>query len=251
MKHFLSIFYLIGFFVISGCSANPNEKANELFVKASQIMQGVNIDSESYSKALVSYRNVQNKVQYIVSHYPSSNIAVSLVAEETKISGLTLSEFKALGGYLKPLAEAEKEPLLTALFVANKIQNAFFKAAGFTDIAYRYADIGQREKAEKMLSKALEVTETIEDAYRKASALVDVAAKYADVGQREKAEEILSKALEVTETIEDADRKALALVGIVDKYTDGTQVASEQNTAILHDILYKIELSPLKQLLMK
>jgi len=88
----LSIFcFIITVAIFSGCSTDPNEKANELYVEASQIMQSVKAEAGSYSEALESYNNARKILERIVSKYASSNVAVRLISGQTRISGLTLS----------------------------------------------------------------------------------------------------------------------------------------------------------------
>ena len=51
-KTFIILGFLCPILTFSGCSADPNKKANELYVKASQYDQDMRTESESYSSAL-------------------------------------------------------------------------------------------------------------------------------------------------------------------------------------------------------
>ena len=62
-----SVFLLVTIFLHSGCSTDPNEKANELYVEASQLMQSVKAEAEAgrYSGALELYQDTQEKIKHI------------------------------------------------------------------------------------------------------------------------------------------------------------------------------------------
>ena len=183
-EYILSVVCLIGIIsFFSGCSTDPNEKANELYVEASQLMQSAKT-VESYSEAFEIYNSALKNIQRIMSKYSTSTLAVQLVSGETKIEGLALSEFQKLEGHLKRLAEAEQNLLSCALFIAKTIENANFKAVALAEIAGKYAEVGQKEKAAQIVSQALETAKTIEDVYFKAVALAEIAGKYAEVGEQ-------------------------------------------------------------------
>ena len=183
-EYILSVVCLIGIIsFFSGCSTDPNEKANELYVEASQLMQSAKT-VESYSEAFEIYNSALKNIQRIMSKYSTSTLAVQLVSGETKIEGLALSEFQKLEGHLKRLAEAEQNLLSCALFIAKTIENANFKAWALAEIAGKYAEVGQKEKAAQIVSQALETAKTIEDASYKAVALAEIAGKYAEVGEQ-------------------------------------------------------------------
>ena len=143
-KHNLTIFCFITIVsVFSGCSTDPNEKANELYVEASQLMQSAKVEARSYFEALELYSNARKNLERISSKYASSNVAVRLMSGQTKISGFTLSEFEELEGFLKPLVEAEKKPLTCALLVAKTIKDKSSKASALAGIGCKYAEAGQ------------------------------------------------------------------------------------------------------------
>lgn len=187
----LSIFcFVIIVTIFSGCSTDPNEKANELYVEASQIMQNIKIEAKSYSEAVALYHKAGNIIDQISTQYPSSNLAVSLMSGQTRISGLTLSEFEVLEGFLEPLAEAEKTPLSCALLVVETIEDADDKAEALAKIAVKFAEVGQKEKATQILSQALKTAKTIEDKDKTKPGL-DIAESYAKIGQTDKAFQVL------------------------------------------------------------
>ena len=217
----ICIFFVFSIGAISflACSTDPNEQANKLYVEAIEIWQNAKIKADNYSKAYESHKEAVKKIDRIISKYASSNIAVGLMSGQTRIAGMTLNEFQNLKGSLKSFAEAEKQPLACALLIVGTDS----KARVLADIAGKYAQAGQTEKATQILFQALETANTIEGANSKARVLADIAGKYADAGQPEKATQILSQALETAKTIKDADSKVWVLADIAGKYADAGQ----------------------------
>ncbi len=148
------LFAILGFIclivTLPGCSADPNNKANELFIKAEQNAQRMKADSESYSIALESYKTTENHIDRILSKYPDSNIATSLVSGETQISGLTLSRFRNLESNLQLLADAEREPLSFAVLADQLIADESYKARSLREIAVKFAEIGEKPSRRDM-----------------------------------------------------------------------------------------------------
>jgi tetratricopeptide (TPR) repeat protein len=110
---------------------------------------------------------------------------------QTKISGLTLREFEELEALLDPLIEAEGNPFSCALLVVEAINDADDKAEALSEIAVKYAETGQKDKAAQILSQALETVKSIEDADDKGKAFFEVTESYAKIGQPDKAFQML------------------------------------------------------------
>ena len=228
----LPIIFLVSVLLfLSGCSGDPNEEANKLYTEASQFMQSSKTEDGSYSVVFDLYERAKNRIDRILSRYPSSNIAVELLSGNIKISGFTLSQFQELEGSLKLLVEAEQFPLSCAILVTKTIENASFKVWALAEIAGKYTEAGQNEQAAQLLSQALQSAETIEIAPFKAWALADIAGKYAEAGQ-------FSQALQTAKTIEDAYVKAGVLVEIAVKYAEAEEQSSEKDRSILRDITH-------------
>jgi len=254
----LSIFCFVIFVtILSGCSTDPNEKANELYVEASKIMENQQKETHSRSDAIKLYNNAQEKIGVILSKYSSSNIAVALISGQTKIAGLTMGEFQKLEGYLKALVEAERisiirrqrvkktidaaenKILFCAIIVARTIKDTNDKAKALFDIAGEYAKAGQKKKADQVLSQALKVARTIKNADDKAETLVEIAGEYAKVGQKEKTGQLLSQAFETAKTSESTYSKDEALAKIAGKYAAVGQFTQALETAETIETFYK------------
>ena len=184
----------LGLILIFGCS-NPNEKANKLFVEASQLVKKAQeAEKTSYSDALKLYEKALEKIERIQSKYPSSELAVNLVQDRIKVGSYTIKEIKeTIVPYVEIKAKAEENPLACALFVAIIIKDAYGKSSALAGIAAEYAKAGQMNKASEILSQALQVAKTINSPYDKSRALANIAAQYAKTGQRvdDKAKKIL------------------------------------------------------------
>ena len=102
-----------------GCSEDPNKAANKLYTEASLSFQKSKTQSNSYSELYDSYRSTKSQIERLISKYPSSNIAVGLLSGNTKISGLTLSQFRKLESSLRPLVELEESGFKCALLAAK------------------------------------------------------------------------------------------------------------------------------------
>jgi tetratricopeptide (TPR) repeat protein len=215
-----------------GCAGDPNEKANKLYVEASMeashFLNSTKVWDDSYSTLWNSYTSVKERIDLILSKYPSSDIAVGLLSDKNKISGLTLRQFQKKKDIVKQLRDAEQSPFLGALLIAKTIENKFDKALLLIEIAQYSIKVGQKEKAEKLLSQVLELAKTIYPITAKRRILRDTANSYAAAGQ-------FKIAIKTANTIEDAKDKTGVLTEIAEKYTEVGQ--KEQATQMLSQAL--------------
>jgi hypothetical protein len=122
-----NIFLILLFFgnlIICGCSEDSNVKANRLYTEASVALRLSIKENKSYSDLLDSYQNAKKRIDRILSKYPSSDIAVKLSSDCTKVLGLTLEQFQEMESSLKILAESERNLLSCSLLVAQTSDNA-------------------------------------------------------------------------------------------------------------------------------
>ena len=185
-----------------GLSGDPNEKADELYAQAVQLVESAK-QASSYSEALPLYERAGDMLERIVSQHADSTIAGDLISGQTKISNLTLSEFRELEGSLKRYAKAEQDPLSCALVVARTVQREYLRIEAAIDIARVFVKAGQAKQVTVALSQALDLANAIhavEDEYTKARALVDIANEFIELGQPEQAGPLLSQALDVANT---------------------------------------------------
>lgn len=106
-------------------------------------------------------------------------------------------------------------------------------------MALKYAEVGQKEKAEEILSQILQMVKT-GDARWKANVLSGVASKYAGIGQKEKAQELLSQSLQLAMSIKYEDDKIEALARIPLAYAETGKKLEEPERQILHKIIASI-----------
>jgi len=133
----------------------------------------------------------------------SSSDAASQLVKST--SGLELAQSEATTG--ETSLECNRKE-------AETIKDAYSKAKALTEVAGKYIEAGQKDKAAEVLSQALQVAKTTNNIYL----LTEIGGKYIEAGQNNKASEVLSQALQVVKTIEDASSKANALTEIAGSY---------------------------------
>lgn len=218
---------------------NPDARANQLFVEASQLVKSAQeAEQTSYAEAFRLYQAALAKAETITSKYQSSQLAVQFTSGQTKIGSYTFAELRKIVPRARARAEVEEDFLACALFVANTIQEVSEKNSTLSDIAIWYARAKQYdramevansiESAEKAIflslladtyakvgqyERALQVANGIEDVFPKAWALGSIALEYAKAGQHD-------KAVRIANSIEKDIRKAWALVEV---YTQAGQ----------------------------
>lgn len=113
--------------------------------------------------------------------------------------------------------------------IADTVADESAKARLLSEIALKYAFLGEFARSADILLQALEVVNSIPDPRQKAMLLGDIAAQYARLGQSAEASELLSQAVEVASAIEDGSVRASLLTEIALKYTNlGLSERSEQ-----------------------
>lgn len=127
-----------------------------------------------------------------------------------------------------------------ALEVANTIESASYQSSVISDIVRKYAEIGQKEQAAKLVPQILKTYRTTKWRARdKSRALVDIAHEYAKNGQEEQAAQLLSQAYGTAKSIIEADVKAAVLADIAGKYAKNRQ--KDQATKLLSQVFETVE----------
>ena len=106
-----------------------------------------------------------------------------------------------------------------------------FRSQALLNIAGRYIEIKEADKASRLLSQALEKAKEMKDAAKKSSTYAGIAQMHGKLGQIDQASKLLSQALEIAMTIEDMDDKCWELVTIAGMYTEVGQ--KEQSSHVL------------------
>jgi tetratricopeptide (TPR) repeat protein len=218
MNNFLSSisFLLITAFFAIGCAEAQNKKANKLYVEASMEASQF-LDKawdHNYSKLNDTYTSAKEKIDTILSKYPSSDIAVGLISEQIKISGLTVKQFMGKAIIVKQMKDSEESPLSCAQLIAMEtINSKKEKSRMFFHMANLHARVGLKDKVRLFLSKAFEVANNSITMDDKSDALFVIAKTYAEFGY-------LENALEVVESINNPDDRIRALVEITCEYAD-------------------------------
>ena len=202
MKARLIWLMLVLVLVCGGCSADPNEKANKLYVEASQLLQSAQQRKEKdFSADYAAYQDAKETIDAILTDYPASTVAVGLLSGQTKILGLTLRQFQEKEEAVKLLAEAEQSPFEAAFAIAEAMEgNTYDKAVALIAIADNYAEAGQKEKATALLEQSEKMIKGQRWELLMSS---EFAISYAKIGQKEKGEKFLSQYLKQAEANKD------------------------------------------------
>ena len=93
--------------VCVGC-ANPNEKANELYVEAVKLLSSA--EEKTGEAQIKDYEKAVANLRQIVNDYSKSDLAVKLVSGETMFTGKSLEEIEERVKELKSRAEGASAP---------------------------------------------------------------------------------------------------------------------------------------------
>ncbi|MDH3998254.1 MAG: hypothetical protein OET90_05390 [Desulfuromonadales bacterium] len=224
--------------LLSGCSEDPNEAANKLFVEASKQFDQARAET-TYKASWQAYTEAAAKLDQITSKYQTSNIAVSLVSGQAKLSNYSLDKFRAVEDPLKRLAEAEQSPLSFAYLLTENLDiEDWEKKSLLNDIIISLAMSGDMEKASEIInssmdakdrdslllealfevadsgdySRATTLKESITESSPKAMASYAIAKALAKAGELKKAQQMLDQTEGLLASIEDQNEKAYCRV---------------------------------------
>lgn len=117
-----------------------------------------------------------------------------------------------------------------ALGIAEKIENAYYRALAFSSLAKNHKEEEENQIAFELLEKALESTERIEKRSQKVMALHSIAWGFIDINENE-------KALEICKQLNDSPfRQAMSLVNLAKHYSESDQEMNEKIRKIVSEI---------------
>jgi tetratricopeptide (TPR) repeat protein len=181
------------------------DEVDQLYAQAIQHEQA-RVQSANYRSALKSYETALGYIDQLLSQFPDSDIARSLLAGESKISGCSLNEYRALEDSMQFLARAEQDSFACAIAVAQTMDRLECNGA-LSSMVGMYARNGQ-------YAAALEVVEAIEkEPTTKDWALDNIVKKCAEARHFDKAHEIAS-------TIQDREIRGFAFQDIAYAFED-------------------------------
>lgn len=147
--------------------------------------------------------------------------------------------------------EHQIEILDQTLELANSIENVSERIRFISDIAIKYADFGQVDRAFEVLLMAQELANAIEDPQEQTILLSEIYRKDADLQPRDIAAERLTLALELANTVEDPQKRTQLLSAIALKLAELGQtdraaaiLAETQETIALDQIPEEPQLFP-------
>jgi tetratricopeptide (TPR) repeat protein len=159
---------------ISLSCASPEKKANKLFVEAVQQTQlAQEAERDDYVTALKFYEEALQRVETIISRYPSSDIAVKIIQGESRIGLFSATELtKRVVPEVRLKAAAEGNPLGCANFLADTVEGDDQRIAAKSEIAREYALAGQCERAKEIAQSVLPY---LKSPYGKSGLVADIA----------------------------------------------------------------------------
>ena len=242
-KYFKTMAVSICFFLLSGCFSDPNEKANELYVRATEAISKPK-EKFNYSKLFENYKYARSNIELILSEYPTSDIAVKLSSGETLISNFDIFSFREQENHLNQLAVAEGDIFSSLLLVINSIEDKEERDYTILSIAPKLPTIDALETTElindqrlkalslhtialgiktedneaiqsetrlRILNQATEAAMEIGDEYSKGEVLYWLAFIFSELSLFDEAEEI-------TKNIKDGTWKVKSLTGLANRY---------------------------------
>jgi tetratricopeptide (TPR) repeat protein len=199
---------------IAGINQDAEQDAEELFHQAVTSLNRARNEAEDYTSTLVLYKKAREKVDVILNEYASTSLAVELVSGQQRISGFSLERFLQRGQFLEILSAAENDPMSCTLVLSGRITDPAERSNGTSNLpdafsrvklfnealswgsrnpkilirqAKHLADIGEREKASRLIFQALEA----QGKSKGIGFLKDIAENYSLAGEKKKVRELL------------------------------------------------------------
>ncbi|MGL5196155.1 MAG: DUF481 domain-containing protein [Chroococcales cyanobacterium] len=145
----------------------------------------------------------------------------SLESEEpgtVNIKGQLLAQFPELAQQPDGFTQSTEQILEEALEVVDTLEEPEAKARLLTEIALKYADIAQEERAQVLLADALIAANEIEADAVRVRAKTAIARAYFQLGQAETAADLLSDALATVNSLDEPGVKSSLLAEIALSY---------------------------------
>ena len=179
-------------------SKDDDSSANQLFVEAAQLINSAK--ETSATRAFTLLRNAERKLQAIVQHHPSSNLAVKLVSKQP-IGSISLAG--VANAIKKVSAQAGSRVFSETLDVLELAEDADSRAALLAEVAIAQANFGDVEGSRRTSAKVLTVANSINDGYDRVDTLLKVAEAQTQTGSVEDARETLNEAFTTARSLED------------------------------------------------
>ena len=208
------IFACIGLFLICtliSCSS-PDEKANKLFVEASQLIKKAeDAEKSSFELAHKLYLEALEKCEKIPDKYPSSKLAVEMMQNDFKIGTYTFLELQDHIKIVERKAEAENDPLKCALLIADTIDDEKSKAMVFQEMSKKCLLLDN-------IDQAIAIANLINDPFIAANSFLRIANEYFEIGENETAINLVAIAHQLTQSIDDQNKVGRILSGVSSAY---------------------------------
>ncbi|MGD1808832.1 tetratricopeptide repeat protein [Dapis sp. BLCC M126] len=172
-------------------------------------------------------------------------LLVTVLCEKTnnQILALPLPDRDALSETLVTPSLAVSNPksqLLEVLETVNQMEDSQAKAILLNQIALKYIELSELEKAEEILAKSLAITNSLVEQTIQVNLLTNIAQQYAQIGQLDKAQEILELTVEIANSVEDKLTQGQLLLEIALTYQslgleDSSQTLISQSQTLISE----------------
>jgi tetratricopeptide (TPR) repeat protein len=198
--------------VIAGCSADPNEQANKLFVEAQRLVETA--ERQKPEEAVRSLSSAEEKLKAIVARYPSANLAVQLASGQSvgNISLRSVAELRLTAAWAVCIGAPKRMCVLElAEGVGLSIKDNWLRAVGLASIAARSGKV----------TEALQLAQSIEFEPSRSQVVADIVIVQVGAGK-------LDEARHLAQSIKDQTTRIVSLASIAarsGKVTEALQLA--------------------------
>ena len=220
--------FLVAAQIPVGCSSD--KKANALFVKSCQVFEQARDEAtyNSYSKSLELYLKALEKIETILEHYPSTEIAVGLVSDNLRINGYTLDEFRRFRFSLQQKAAPETQPVYCAFRIASNIQDFSFRVRALRQILVTLPEAESDENLISFIPDIISTMGDLNDPWLETLVMLDLVNTYIEFEMHTEAMAILANVEEEARVIKEQDTRAhmLAQIALVYHQIDSTDIST-------------------------
>lgn len=198
-------------------SNNDEKAAGKLVSQASSLMHHAQFKSKQYTNVYNDYQKAQKKINQLITEYSSTSTVHKLLYGKTTINGLSFEQFEQLGYQLEPLVDAETNPIATAQFLLNTLEDSEEKIQPLLDMHQVYLSTDPIE-ANRFLIVALSISENGLNLMDKALNTIRIAESYADAGDEEVALRLLIRSFNFIRETENSVEKHNVMSGLARMY---------------------------------
>lgn len=155
MKPIIPLVAIAFAFLFVQCSDPEAEASEKLNALAPKVEQAHTAESTSYMAALEQYNAIEQQVDSIISQYNETQFVKGILADTVLIGDWKWSQFSADSlAELTEKAGAESDPLLAAMYLAERITGNFDRSWALSHLPLFLIERGRTEEAAAYIPKA-------------------------------------------------------------------------------------------------